>query len=953
MSSLPVIYLAAAPLRTAAPVRIRGEWTALLDALGESGRAIRLEGVNPAALSRLPAQRASDARPVLQIAAHGSGEGLELERGDGSAQFVTADVLGSAVAALDPQVVLLNGCDTEPLIGPMARAGVRGALIACDGFLDDAVAVAYTDVFHRHLLAAGDIDASHRQAIAHVRQICGAGTYHLAAPGRLSGLAYGTLSVNRSFTDVLRRATATERLIGRDDEIAAARESIDSARHVTWVAGPRLAGVSSVLRAIADRYSWRFDGDPVLVDLRTLECPGAVVQAVADQLSPTDSAGLQATLERSNALLVLDHFDALSDDDAGALWAQLDRLDPACRSHVVIGSFAGVAMIDARQRLTLGELTADDAAALLARELPHDPQARLRRLSDALPRWPGRLRLAADALRNGATLQDVVARARDGDQHSGYESVVRRLTADEDNATVLAALIALRGVAARSVAVAATRAIWRVRSGDECADERFERALTALRDADAVRLQFSTSDDDRGRAPEVVLRLDGDVGAVARRQLAELLPTPRRALVAAACDCIRERLASDELRPVSDAGWLLAVFEQLRDARAHADILALGRALLDVDGVMRRRGAPRDVERLADIALEAARNRRDDDLVGYYVLLVGEGQYKRGEIDNARQTFERGLGFEIGPQRSLQLLRALGQTAYRRGDYACARDYYEQASRYRAHADDRATATLDHQLAKALFRLGETERALELLETEVETRRRLGDRFNELKARHELARVQLKAGRADLAERGFEILLVLARGSQFTRFISPPAYELCKLRLAAADIDGAAALQTECYGVAVALNDSMWKAFGQLAAGFVSIQRGDVPDGLAEIRDACEVGRRLGYAQLVADAHRWLLDHVGDRLLGAGSEEAIALLAATPSGARLSPDKLGKALGYATAPERIEHMTVRLRSRSALRALERTADGWACDCALFAQVGSCSHVIAIELLTRL
>jgi hypothetical protein len=685
VSDLRIVYLAASPLGTPAPVRVREEWTALLSATSRSGRQVRLQGINPASVAELVSRRRDgEPRPVLLVAAHGDAERLELEREDGGVQTVSARGLAEAIAAFDPQLVVLNGCHTEPFIDEIARCCNAQGVIGCDGFVSDHDAVRYIDVLMRQLLAHGDIRRAHRHAVGGMAEQGGAQVHHLAGGGQLGGLRDGQASAALSFLQTQRRATAVERLVGRDGVLAQAWKTLgDPSQHVTWVSGPPQSGVSRVLRALAARYAWCFDQEPLMLDLRAVaQQPDpnvALAEVLAglealEALEGTAPRPLPAMLEGAGALVALDHWDALEPDDAKRLWDALQGLSAQCTSHVLIGSSPGAARAKGAQRLSLLPLSVADAAGLVRRELPDFEPGAVGRLVEALPRWPGRLLLAVEDLRNGASIEDVTAADRAGDFRIGFALPVRRMLEDADVRATVAVMQLFGGEAPRRLVSLAIAALWRQQDATHDPTARLEAAFSALRDADALRVEFTQGYSQPDLTPEARVQLDPDVLAVAARELDELRPSPLRAVLGAAIPFTAQRLERHELDPLPDARWLIALLQRLSAGREHTELLRVVRPLLERDGDLRRRGAPRDMETLATFGLEAARHENDRDLVGYYSLLVGEGHYKRGDLEGAEQTFRRGLGFDIAPDRQLQLLRALAQVEYRRKHYEQARD---------------------------------------------------------------------------------------------------------------------------------------------------------------------------------------------------------------------------------------------------------------------------------------
>jgi hypothetical protein len=128
------------------------------------------------------------------------------------------------------------------------------------------------------------------------------------------------------------------------------------------------------------------------------------------------------------------------------------------------------------------------------------------------------------------------------------------------------------------------------------------------------------------------------------------------------------------------------------------------------------------------------------------------------------------------------------------------------------------------------------------------------------------------------------------------------------------------------------------------------VAAGDSTDGLAAIERAASDGRRFGFDQLVSDAHRWTLDRIVDATLDTRGA-AQALVPTIPGADRLSEAKRVKAIRYGREPERLELLKVHLRSDSGVRSVGMGPSGWSCDCQLFRDGATCTHIVAVRLLT--
>src|SRR5207247_10815287 len=118
-------------------------------------------------------------------------------------------------------------------------------------------------------------------------------------------------------------------------------------------------------------------------------------------------------------------------------------------------------------------------------------------------------------------------------------------------------------------------------------------------------------------------------------------------------------------------------------------------------------------------------------------LLLGEIRYSAGRLDEAEEVFRACLTTACPNFRRLQLLRALGQISYRRGNYSGAVEFYEEALRFSGEADEEFIASVELHQSMAFFRLGRLDLALKGFARVAAIREAADNIRVTLKARHE------------------------------------------------------------------------------------------------------------------------------------------------------------------------------------------------------------------------
>jgi tetratricopeptide (TPR) repeat protein len=944
-----VLFVGAAPLDSHTPITVDDESSALLAALRASGVGVSVSAVTPASLDQIRLAVRREKPHVVHVAGHGGPELVELEDHRGARVHVRAASLAEALA--DPEVALLvlNGCDTDS-IGRVVAELCEAHVVCTEDYLSHEAAARFVSNFYPLALGTGELRAGFDTAASFARQVAGRAPYHLVDGTRaLPRPGPGALDVDRSFVTARRRHQAP-RLIGREHQILDLYPFMaGAAAPVAWITGPPLAGISSLLRALSAQYSWMFEGPPTEVDLRY----------VADRIPALFQQGdiqqtwdyVQARIDTDASLMLVDDFEK-APAEAQQRFLELLRDRTEIKARVLIGCAGPVEgrATTGAQTVELGELSQEDAYAILEQALGPVRAEKHRWVLDHVPLLPGRLGLVVGDVENGVGQDRLRALLRSGDPRAVLARQVERVTGTKHARRLARCLVATGPhVPREAVFVAFTRSASHTATVD--APSSFEDAVATLRQARI--LWVSEVQAAPGHLPEAYFTVSNDFLRVAWDRVGAAPSSERRDCATALFEFALGRARDDTLSVTNDARWVSKVAQLCHELEMDREATELGVSLLHKDGSFRLAGSFADVELLAKVSFDAARRIGEWDEAGQLGLVLGESYYKLGRVDAAAEAFQQVLATQAPPGRKLQALRALGQVSYRRRDYPASLDFYEAAEQYASEAPEDTVATLRHHRAKAYFRLHRISEAVADLDWVIEYCRKTNNVRSMIKAQHEMARVWQSSDDLEEAEKIYHLVLSGAETEGFRKFQAAPLYQLTLLELSRSRLTKAKEYQARCRQVAHEIEDPFWQVLADLAGAMIAHADGRWSDSAALITTTVERARHLGFRQIVEDARQWVRAQVEQRRTPESAQQAhtaIADMLANVEG--LPARKITKALRYAQEPHRIQSVTIRFASESSTRSVIWDGTKWSCDCDLFSQTGNCSHLVGMSLMAE-
>ncbi|MCR3752680.1 CHAT domain-containing tetratricopeptide repeat protein [Lentzea californiensis] len=936
-----LIYGAPAPLGASAGVRTKTESSNILAALRDAQVQVSLAGLLPASMESL-ARLANERVAVLHLAVHASFESIQVEQRSGEPLVVSPQALANVLGEVGADLVVLNGCETEEL-GLQLQERCRSSIIATTGYVADEVCASFAGFLYPSLMTGSEIRTSYERAVQLVREVEGQAPYHLFS-GDVAAFDVlpGDLTVERTF--VLARARAeVDAITGRNNELVRLHSFLDGTpSSIIWITGAPQSGVSTFLRAASAQYDWMFT-NTLLVDLAT---EAKRTETAAENLLMRVEKALSRASD-SPMLFLLDHLDRLDHRTTDQLLDLLATSSLHDRSRVIIG--AGSVNPDntiALAKINLGELSFNECTDLIAYRLGLEQAKRLSGVVRKMPKLPGRLLTLVSDVENGAADEELELLASEGDPRSGLNRIFNNLARDKD-VLLLVRCITYAGnrvprsaVQSAFIQGASTPDAGRLKIS-------FEEAVAVLR---AARVLWVEEDQSSGGSvPEAYFRTTQDFLHAASENMSQVSPRQHRGCILPLAENILERVRSKRLSAASDGSWVSNVAQACRKHGLDDLLTSIGAELLGRHGIFRKTGAPIEIEPLARVAFDSAREIGEFDSASQIGLVLGETLYQAGRLDPAEQTFKQCLALPSNPQRKLQALRALGQVSYRRGDYRAALKCYDTAAEYEPSSPEYVVATLRQQRGKALFRLGLLDQATAEL-TEVLQYRQSQDDFRAtLNVQHELGRVLQARGNLDDAAEIFQMVVLGAESHGFEKLLAPSLYQLCILELTRGDVDSAEAYHRRCSAVVERIKAPLWDALSELAGARVDFARSRGITAMERISAVVMTARERGFSQVIDDVREWVRN-AAPTSADLNQKEVPVQIDALAQLESVSPNKVEKALRYAAEPNRISSIEIKYDSDSATRTIEWRDGEWTCTCDLFKNSRMCSHLTAISLL---
>lgn len=920
---LSVLVYVAAPVDAPAPVRCTRELRNIAEALHDSGRAARLYSLWPSDPIRLRGKTGS----VLHVSSHGGDGRLELQDRVGHSVDYT-DEQFSAVLGSDWSLVILNGCDTQA-VGEFINLHLGVSVVCTVGFLPDDAASTFPREFYSRLSAGDSIES----AVYETNQALSTrwpAIEYLLLPGAVNRFPFvsGGTEVHQDF-NATTRATSTSLLAmpSRRAFMIQAFEAIDGPDRCLRMTGPPGSGITSFLKAMEAYYGW---------------CSPAGVRSFdGHSITKPQLGDFREALADDQGWVIVDHIEEADGSFVAELKTALS-VDPQRRARILQGS-AHPSKMGSLPSMELPPWNRGEALNWLKAELGDSSPWEW--ALDIVPLFPGKLNAFRALVRHGADQHEIVRILSSGDP------LPRRAIVDEvwsaPRLRTLLTLVALYESPRRSLLKVAWGQILGLAEREEL-DGLFESSIGELNERGLIQIHPMI---DKSGASVAYVETDADVRASVRAKRNGLTPNQQGAGIEAMALGL-ERLNEHEAMDADlDWSWVRHLMRMAESAgHWQTRILDAIYPHLDRGGEMRMIADVYKQRKIVDAAYELARNTGDWDKACQFALVQGEMRYRSGRLAESEREFRKIFRLRPSASRKVQAYRALGQVAYRRGQYHDALRAYERAAASVGSAESFVVTTIMQEEGKALSRLGRHAEAIGVLRNVVNRRQEDGGLRELSKAQHELARALLRVRQFPEAQQLFTLARDGAEATGAFKWALGPLYHLFLIDLETPDLETARRHHEELSTSATRMSEALWMTFADLGQAMLLFAEGRYEASHNVMADTIRAARSFGYAQVVEDAQEWVRRHTMDVVVSLGGfvqedvAEVLALVENIPAG------KARKALKYASGPAGIESVEVLMNSEHGARRIHWTSlQGWSCSCPMFEEFNRCSHLLAVSL----
>jgi predicted ATPase/class 3 adenylate cyclase len=231
----------------------------------------------------------------------------------------------------------------------------------------------------------------------------------------------------------------------------------------------------------------------------------------------------------------------------------------------------------------------------------------------------------------------------------------------------------------------------------------------------------------------------------------------------------------------------------------------------------------------------------------------------RGHWAEARRWYDRVLELSLDPLSHLGALWGLGQILIQAGDYARATAIWDEAILLaEAHGDRRTLARTLSRRSHTAMQVGDLERAQQWADQSLAISRELGDQERIAVALHEYANISRARGDEETARVHWEEALRLARAAGFGYYLPYAVANLAVVAINLGEFDRAIALAEEAFDL-FRRRDDRWGIQGYFSnLSRIGRLRGDRDRTSEFARESLSMAWALGSRISVVDSMRYL-----------------------------------------------------------------------------------------------
>jgi tetratricopeptide (TPR) repeat protein len=877
MSQAPVRLLLVVPSPINDPNRLslNAELAEINEALDQVRAPVDIVRLNPPTLGNLRFALATRAFQIVHVAAHAGTAGVELEDEDGTAIQVGDEQFAGLFADGQECLLVLNGCSTEALAHRIGRDAPDVTTLSIAGDLDRHDAMRLVGALYRHMFTDTPEHVARNAADSLRRRR----EQDQLSPVRVRGLhadrkiANVQLGIDRpTYYPCTQPSNLTSRHIRVVDRVAELLrihelffgESVNGP--FSALVGIPGSGKTTVAQTAADHYGWRFPHGTGWISLRGGFSITDLQQAFGWTTAPaTVSPVAQAARRLSSGrhLLILDDMEEAEPEAIAEVRALLSNWDTALGGRAMLVFHTrrmDIQDLIGANWVTIKELPADAASDLMIACLG-GPENTRRTLGGDVSE-ASRL-----CLGHPKTIESTASLLQLGQRWTDLKTDLQQLTGggalavnDEMLGRVIFRLEA-RVPAVRDLLDAWTviddgcrESVWRrlavVNSADASAKAQLDAALGALHGASLIDRYDLAADSRCVMHPLLVAHLRRRHEGMSRQRTRELVKIQLAE---------QAKLATLEDYPAGEAANIRRVLRLAHGLGMHPDIVRYGIAVAgDGQRVLVRHGPWQLARDVLDLAVEAAEAEADDGQLARFLLARGTVEYRLADFPAASESYEMAASRSAAagnPTLQMLALRGSGQLHYRAGDLDQAERVYERARELAA--DDPDTADIDHQLGKVAYRRGQFAAARELFQRVCDVRRQAGRVRDLAKTLHELARIEQALGDQHAARALYEEALELERRVKDSVTEQATLFQLGRLALAEGRISDAERLFAESRSLSEELGDEVWIIHADYGQALLAYARQEYPSALTKAQIALEKSQEM-HIGLSTEIREWM-----------------------------------------------------------------------------------------------
>lgn len=827
---------------------------------------------------------------VVHFIGHARQDALQLEREDGTADWVSAEDLAPLFADSGVKLVVLNNCSSEPIGDTLVGTSVPAVVAAPRAVHSEAALLLVGPLY-----SALSMGQTPKAALGIVKRSL------RRELGQRASQVFTALGPNsdRSIVDVplqkgepeyfscrprhnlppSRREKFFDRVAEHLRVHSCLAEGKSPFMGIYGIAG---SGKSTVAVAAATRYSWRFPRGIAYASLRSMRpfSTTALLSHLGWGLEevPTDRQLTVAAYELSQgaALVLLDDLESISEQESGEIVRLLRAWDTALGGRALLVMRTRRPEFDeliGSNWVSISDFPVKDALDFFTDQIGGLEIAReklgtsLSRVPTLCHRHPKLLALTAAALQIGVPWEELRGQLEHltGGPVAHVVNVLERSVSQVEKESPLAGqFLDCWSVFASAASEEAWRFVLHGRQLD-MTDPLYQLqndALAMMQRADILQ----RSQTDGGQNCRIHPLISEFVHKHRWTQLSEEKQAEYwRRHLEFHTRAIQTRGASYPIM----AEWnnLSLALAAAEGAASWTSIVTL---CLELAGP--RHGVLVDTslwsycKEALGFGIRAARHIADTGALAGFLYSLGISQYRLAEYHDAVTSLNESLGLSDAEAQAalhLDVVRELGRLHYRLGQYESARERFSELLSTATRLDDKKLiGDALHELGRLAYREKNRTQAEELLSRALATREAAEDILGVARTLHEIGRLVHAAGRWTEAESAYHRSLGLRRETGDVVGQQATIHQLGLLEVDRGNFSAAHERYDECARISDALNDRFWIAHNLFRNADLSWREGDREKALGLASRAWELCKILGIA-LEREVSAWIDSHPG------------------------------------------------------------------------------------------